>query len=91
MLMQGLNFAPKVTKKLSEFPLDRNLKNVMQIEPIVCNDVLSLFSTHRESQLASWQRVSSDFEYCDWMKVLAASLRIGFCDEWKRAVKPLVY
>ena len=28
----------------------------------------------------------SAFKYCDWMKVLAASLRVGFCDHWKRAV-----
>ena len=26
---------------------------------------------------------ASAFKYCDWMKVLAASLRVGFCDEWK--------
>ncbi len=30
---------------------------------------------------------ASAFKYCDWMKVLAASLRVGFCDEWKRALK----
>ena len=41
---------------------------------------LSLFSTYRKSQLAA-----SAFKYCDWMKVLAASLRVGFCDHWKRA------
>ena len=40
--------------------------------------VLSLFSTHRKSKLAT-----SAFKYCDWMKVFAASLRVGFCDEWK--------
>ena len=39
---------------------------------------LSFFSTHRESQLAA-----SAFEYFDCMKVLAASLRVSFCDEWK--------
>ena len=27
---------------------------------------------------------ASPFKYCDWMKVLAASLGVGFCDEWKR-------
>ncbi len=31
---------------------------------------------------------ASSFTYCDWMKVLAASLRVGFCDKWKRAFKP---
>ncbi len=29
---------------------------------------------------------ASVFKYCDWMKVLAASLRVGFCDEWKRGL-----
>ncbi len=28
---------------------------------------------------------ASAFKYCDWMKVLAASLRVG--DEWKRALR----
>jgi hypothetical protein len=45
---------------------------------------LSLFSTHRKMALASLQCMSA-FKYCDCMKVLAASLRVGFCDEWKRA------
>ncbi len=27
------------------------------------------------------------FKY--WMKVLAVSLRVGFCDEWKRALRLL--
>ena len=31
---------------------------------------------------------ASAFKYYDWMKVLAASLRVGFCDEWKRALNP---
>ncbi len=44
-------------------------------------DTLSLFCTHRKSKLAA-----SAFKYCDWMKVLAASLRVDFCDEWKRGV-----
>jgi hypothetical protein len=26
------------------------------------------------------------FKYCDWMKVLAVSLPVGFWDEWKRAL-----
>ena len=30
---------------------------------------------------------SSASKYCDWMKVLAASLRVGFCDHWKRAFR----
>ncbi len=39
----------------------------------------------------SWQKptrklAASAFKYCDWMKVLAASLRV-FCDEWKRAFR----
>ena len=25
------------------------------------------------------------FEHCDWMKILAASLRVGSCNNWKRA------
>ena len=38
--------------------------------------ILNLFSTRKPA--------ASAFKYCDWMKVLAASLRVGFCDEWKR-------
>ena len=35
---------------------------------------------------ANSQAHSECFQYCDWLKVLAASLRVGFCDEWKRAI-----
>ncbi len=43
---------------------------------------IRLFSaTHLKSQLAA-----SAFNSCDWMKVLAASLRVRFCDEWKIAL-----
>ena len=34
------------------------------------------------------QTRSECFKYCDWMKVLAASLRVGLCDEWKKALTP---
>ena len=37
------------------------------------------------SQKPACKLAASAFKYCDWMKVLAASLRVGFCDEWKRA------
>ena len=37
------------------------------------------------SQKPTRKLAASAFKYCDWMKVLAASLRVGFCDEWKRA------
>ena len=37
------------------------------------------------SQKPTRKHVASAFKYCDWMKVLAASLQIGLCDEWKRA------
>ena len=50
----------------------RRMRNVL--------GVLCLYSTHRKGQLAA-----SAFKYCDWMKVLVASLRVGFCDKWKRA------
>ena len=44
---------------------------------------LSLFPTHRAK--VNSQRVLSNI---DCMKVLAANLRVGFCDEWKRAYRP---
>ena len=31
--------------------------------------------------------IDSAFKYCDWMKVIAASLRVGFCDKWKRGLR----
>ncbi len=34
---------------------------------------------------------ASAFKYSDWMKVLAASLLVGFCDEWKRALRPFFH
>ena len=50
---------------------------------------LSLFhlssSTYPKSQLAS-SIAASAFKYCDWMKVLAGSLQVGFRNEWKRAL-----
>ena len=39
------------------------------------------------SQKSTRKLAATAFKYCDWMKVLAASLRVGFCDEWKRALK----
>ncbi len=39
------------------------------------------------SQNLSRKLAASAFKYCDWMKVLAARLPVGFCDEWKRALK----
>ncbi len=38
------------------------------------------------SQKPTCKLAASSFKYCDWMKVLAASLRVGFCDEWKRVL-----
>ena len=37
------------------------------------------------SQKPTRKLAASAFKYCDWMKVLAASLRVGFCDEMKKA------
>ena len=36
---------------------------------------------------ASSQASASALNHSDWMKVLAASLRVVFCVEWKRALK----
>ncbi len=34
---------------------------------------------------------ASAFDYCDWInRVHAVSLRVGFCDEWKRALTPFL-
>ena len=96
-----------------------------QYQSISVTLLLRLFSTHRQSQIASSQRVLSNIVH-DWMKfkffvclhgekkiyiyvetprdfivanfsirkpgsssvlILAASLRVGFCDEWKRAFR----
>ena len=37
------------------------------------------------SQKPTRKLPASAFKYCDWMKVFAASLRVGFRDKWKRA------
>ena len=34
---------------------------------------------------------ASAFKCYDWMKVLAASLRVGLCDEWKKTFKPVFH
>ena len=39
------------------------------------------------SQKLTRKLAANAFKYCDWMKVLAARLPVGFCDEWKRALK----
>ena len=45
---------------------------------MLCTKVKPLF----HSSLKSTRKLAaSAFKYCDWMKVLAASLRVGFCDE----------
>ncbi len=46
---------------------------------------MSLFHS---SQNGEGKLTASAFKYCDWKKVLAASLRVGFYDEWKRALMP---
>ena len=38
---------------------------------------------YHSSQKPARKPAASAFKYCDWMKVLTASLRVGFCDEWK--------
>ncbi len=43
-------------------------------------EVKPLFHSSSTRKLAA-----SAFKYCDWMKVLAVNLRVGFCDECKRA------
>ena len=58
----------------------RNL--LVEVSNHVCFQcsLLSFFFTHRKSQLAS--SPASAFKYRDWIKILAASLRVRFCDEW---------
>ena len=39
-----------------------------------------------------WQKPTfklavSALKYCDWMKVPAASLQVGFCNKWKRRLR----
>ena len=36
-------------------------------------------------QYGKCKPAASALKYCDWMKVVVASLRVGFCNEWKRA------
>ena len=35
-------------------------------------------------------RIEGNDKCSDWMKVLAASLPVGFCDEWKRGITPKI-
>ncbi len=43
-----------------------------------------LFSTHHQTQLA---RTARTFIQSQYLKALTASLRVGFCDEWKRGLR----
>ena len=43
------------------------------------------------SQKPTRKLAASAFRYYDWMKIPTASLRVGFCDEWKRAFKPVFH
>ena len=52
-------------------------------DPVAEVDAKPLFHS---SQKPTRKLAASAFKCCDWMKVLAASLRVGFCDEWKRGV-----
>ena len=45
--------------------------------------VVMLKPLYHSSQKLTRKLAEIAFKYCDWMKVLAASLRVGFCDEWK--------
>ena len=42
---------------------------------------LCLKPLFHSSQKPTRKLAASAFKYCDWMEVLAASLRVGFCDE----------
>ena len=46
-----------------------------------------LKSLFHSSQKPTRKLAASAFKHCDWMEVSAASLRVGFGDEWKRAIK----
>ena len=57
-------------------------------------EALRLFSNHRKSQLASSLREHSSksrakMMQSQYLKALAASLRVGFCDDWKSGFRPL--
>ena len=47
---------------------------------------LRLKSLFHSSQKPTRKLAASAFKYCDWMKVLAASLQVSFCDKWKGAL-----
>ena len=63
--------------------VQKSCRGVGDLGPVVQTPVsLSLFHL---SQKPTGKLAASAFKYCDWMKVLAAGLRVGFCDEWRRA------
>ena len=39
------------------------------------------------SQKPTRKLAANAFKYSDWMKVVAASLRVDFCDKWKERLK----
>ncbi len=66
-----------------------------------CKNMIVLAGLNVLSQDDSWDNKSSNknihrqptcklaasaFKDSNWMKVLAGSLRVGFCDEWKNAL-----
>ena len=89
-------------KSLATASTSEDKKKVNFIKIIESRPVLNLFNPYvacaiisvclkslfHSSQKPTRKLAASAFKYCDWMKVLAASLRVGFSDEWKRALTP---
>ncbi len=58
----------------------------MLMEVVAVGIGLSVKALFDSSQKTTRKFAANAFKYCDWMKVLAASLRVSFCDKWKRAI-----
>ena len=57
----------------------------MGIKKLRCTVQIKSFKPlFHSSQKPTRKLAASAFKYCDWMKVLAANLRISYRDEWKR-------
>ena len=82
-----------------------NFKCVREVNPMCLRVSLNLYSQvtwHTRESLANLKPLfhssqkptrklaASAFKHCDWMKVLAASLRVGFRDERKKALTLII-
>jgi hypothetical protein len=92
--VQELTWCMKLTVLSKIFHLDWQTKCPYSI--CVYLDALLVFKpTMLSAQFATLKPThklaASAFKYSDWMKVLAASLLVGFCDEWNRALRPFFH